>query len=722
MIGTEPGEGILHTAFVISESDSYSSPMLQFENNIQYYITFRVSNRAGIQTNIVQGPVVVATYAPTATGNVTVIPNYQQFIATGGSFEQVMQNTSTYCLFASSVFTALWSPFTDLQSGIDKYQIAVGYLPGSDEVLSYQDTQPLVTMYGSLMYELSPVYFSTMSREPVYISIRGYNNAGYYTTISSNEVYIISEENTYTSWVNDGSNPNTDAEYQVSTNTIECSFSTGVNCPLESIRWAVEAADGLRVLNFTAVEVTDEVFNGSYFLSTHDVSLYNDETYRVIVEALDRSSRIHLLKSDGVTVSTKPLYPGFVEDGPISTHDLNYQESLTSLSGHWSNFGDGSPEQEVAYYEVAVGSDRDYPNTRTNIAPFTNVGSNTSHIFTALDLVPLAQRYYITVRAYAVSGASVDVTSNGIYAGLGHTIVPGTIFVTPYQSNDSIIQAYWSKFESDFPIRLYSWAIGSTQLSSEGLSTICNDMLTNYNDSFDIIDLTDIATNTEAMAENLNLTHGVSYYVTVRAIDDAKKCIVHQSQPIVIDTTAPITRHIYVGPQESRTNVSDGDPYITYIVRDGNIHVYWNAFIDDESGIERYEVALFQDIQCGSTNVENINNSFVALNETSYVFRDYELRTNAFIQVKGYNKAGLYTVLNSEPIIADDYLPVAGTVVDGSDWENDLTYQSDTSSLSAVFSHSLLQPDQENDNPCPLALNFSLASNDGSWTAFQPSR
>jgi len=247
-------------------------------------------------------------------------------------------------------------------------------------------------------------------------------------------------------------------------------------------------------------------------------------------------------------------------------------------------------------------------------------------------------------------------------------------------------------------------------------------MLTNYNDSFDIIDLTDIATNTEAMAENLNLTHGVSYYVTVRAIDDAKKCIVHQSQPIVIDTTAPITRHIYVGPQESRTNVSDGDPYITYIVRDGNIHVYWNAFIDDESGIERYEVALFQDIQCGSTNVENINNSFVALNETSYVFRDYELRTNAFIQVKGYNKAGLYTVLNSEPIIADDYLPVAGTVVDGSDWENDLTYQSDTSSLSAVFSHSLLQPDQENDNPCPLALNFSLASNDGSWTAFQPSR
>ena len=722
MIGTEPGEGNLHTAFVISESESYSSPMLQFEHNTRYYITFRVSNRAGIQTNIVQGPIVTVTYAPIAYGSVTVIPNYQQFIATGGSFEQILQNISTQCLFDSSILTVLWNPFTDLQSGIDEYQIAVGYLPGSDEVLTYQDTQPLVTMYGSLMYELSPVHFTAISREPVYVSIRGYNHARYYTTISSNEVYIVSEENTNTSWVYDGGNPHTDAEYQVSTNKIECTFSTGVNCPLESIRWAVEAADGMRVLNFTAVEISDSVFNGSYFLSSRDVSLYNDETYRVLVEVTDRSGRIYLLKSNGVTVTTKPLYPGFVEDGPISTHDLNYQESLTTIAGHWSNFGDGSPEQEIAYYEVAVGSDRDYPNTRTNIAPFTNVGSNTTHTFTDLNLVPLTQQYYITVRAYAVSGAYADATSNGIYAGLGHTVVPGTISVSLYQSNNTVIQAYWSKFESDFPIRLYSWAIGSMELSSEQLSFFCNDMLSNYDNSFNVFNLTDVGINTEGVADNLNLTQGVLYYVTVRAIDDAKKCIVHQSQPIVIDTTAPVANNIFVGPQESRTNVSEGDPFITYVVRGSDMHVYWNAFTDAESGIERYKVALFQDVQCGSTDVEDTNNSFVALNETSYVFRGYELRDNAFVQVKGYNKAGLYTVLNSQPIVADDYLPVAGAVMDGLEWDDDLTYQSDTSSLSAVFSHLLLQPGQESDNPCPQALNFSLSSNNSAWTTFRPSR
>ena len=726
MIGTTPGEGNLQTAFVIPESTSYSFPVLQFELTLEYYVTFRVSNRAGIQANVVRGPIVVATNVPVATGSVTVVPNYEEYIYNGNSSMQVIpSNNAAQCLFASAILTAFWEPFTDEWSGISKYQISIGYSPGSEEVYSFQDARPLVADFGSLSYEVHPVYFPVASTAPVFVSVRGFNNAGYHTTITSNPIYIISDENTYTGWVYDGGDNQMDIEYQTSTSRIEGTFSTGVNCPLASVQWAVEAADGMRVLNFTTVSISDSrTFNGTYFISSSGLSLYNGETYRIIVKAVDQTGHPYLLKSDGVTVTTKPLFPGFVQDGPLFTHDLNYQESLTTLSGHWSNFGDGTPEQEIAYYEVALGSDREYPSTRTNIVPFTNVGTDTTYTFMDLNLVPLTQQYFITVRAYAVSGAYTDATSNGIIGGLGGTIIPRNIFVTPYLSNATTIAAYWSKFESDFPIRLYSWAVGSEKYSSQELETFCTDRFLNYSESFDIFGFTDVDTDTEAAADNLNLTHGVSYYVTVRAIDDAKKCVAHQaSVPTVIDTTNPVGGKIYVSSHHSRINISEDEPYITYIVKGSDIEVYWSEFIDNESSIDHYEVALIQGSTCGNTTVVNDSISYInVLSDVSYVFEGYTLDSNAFIQVIGYNKAGLYTIINSQPILADEYLPVAGVVKDGQNWNDDLTFQSNLTSLNAIFSHSKLKPDQLTDDPCPMALNFSLDSENAAWTILQPTR
>ena len=726
MIGTVPGEGSLHTAFVISESNSYSSPVLQFELMLEYYVTFRVSNRAGIQANIVQGPIVVATSIPIATGSVTVVPNYKEYVYSRNSSEQVIpQNNAAQCIFASTILTIRWNPFTDERSGISKYQISIGFSPGSDEVYSFQDARPLLASTGSLSYDLSPVYLPPISTAPVYVSVRGFNNAGYHTTISSNEIYVISGENTYAGWVNDGGEPQMDIEYQTSTSRIEGTFSTGVNCPLASIQWAVEAADGMRALNFTALSISDvATFNGSYFLSSNALSLYNGETYRIIVKAVDQTGHPYLLKSDGVTVTTKPLFPGFVQDGPIFTHDLNYQESLTILSGHWSNFGDGTPEQEVAYYEVALGSDREYPNTRTSIVPFTNVGTNTSFTFMDLNLVPLTQQYFITVRAHAVSGAYVDAISDGIIAGLGGTIIPGNIFVTPYQSDFTSVAVYWTKFESDFPIRLYSWALGSEKYSSKELGTFCADRGFDYAESFDVFGFTDVGSNTEATADNLNLTHGMGYYVTVRAIDDAKKCIAYQaSVPIVVDVTDPVGGKIYVGPSQSRINVSDDESYIAYIIEGRDIEAYWSGFVDNESGIDRYKIALILDNECGNTTSINDSISYInVLTEESYVFEGVTLDSVANIRVISYNKAGLYAITDSQPILSDGYRPVAGIVKDGMDWGGDLAFQSDLTSLSAVFSHSKLRPDELTDDPCPMALNFSLSSENPAWTIIQPSR
>jgi hypothetical protein len=73
--------------------------------------------------------------------------------------------------------------------------------------------------------------------------------------------------------------------------------------------------------------------------------------------------------------------------------------------------------QAVAYYEVALGTDRRFPKTRDNIVPFTNVGHNTTITFCGLDLLPGIGMYYFTVKAHSASYSVAMVTSNGFRVG-----------------------------------------------------------------------------------------------------------------------------------------------------------------------------------------------------------------------------------------------------------------------------------------------------------------
>ena len=71
--------------------------------------------------------------------------------------------------------------------------------------------------------------------------------------------------------------------------------------------------------------------------------------------------------------------------------------------------------QEVSYYEVALGTDRRFPNTRDNVKPFTNVGKNKTITFTNLELVQGTAKYFFSVKAYSASYSMALATSNGFY-------------------------------------------------------------------------------------------------------------------------------------------------------------------------------------------------------------------------------------------------------------------------------------------------------------------
>ena len=619
-----------------------------------------------------------------------------------------------------------------------RYEIGLGYSPGNSDLRPYQRFEPTLSAGSTLYHLLTPLDFAAEERRAVYFNVKVCNSASLCSFLSSGPVFIKSELNIIPSWIYDGENLVSDIDYQISTTTISGHFQIGTNCPLASVQWAVESVDGMIVQDYVDINLEDETSGdaaddtNTIFVTTDQVQLFDDETYRILLQAVDLVGEVRILRSNGTTVTTRSLLPGLVKDGSIIGQDLNHQESTTTLYAQWSGFGDGSPEQEIAYYEVAAGSYREFPNTRTDIAPFTNVGLNESHTFTDLDLIPQGVVYYVTVRARAVSGAYADVTSNGITVGFGHEIIPGRIVVPRYQSDTESFSVYWREFESDLPIRSYEWALGSRFLTSEELDAFCADTESNHSTAFDVFGFKYVDLDTAATATDLSLAHNTSYYVTIRAIDQAKKCLAIQNFPgVLIDITAPEPRSgVTAGPPESRINIPDDSEFVVYIQLQERLDVTWENFIDYESAVEGYEVAVFEQTECGNnTLVGDVTPLFDFMSvgtdlHVSFKGLNFVSGVSYTVVVRAINFVGLTSSIYSQPIVVDTAPILPGTIKDGLNWRSDLVFQSDLSMLSGVFTHAKLSPqypgEVQQPGPCLETTFYNLSSLNSAWSSLEP--
>lgn len=627
-----------------------------------------------------------------------------------------------------------------------RYKLGVGYLPGNDDLLTFEPIIPTPFIGGEgsvsrdiLHHQIHPINFTDAHRRGIYFSIQVYNCHELYSILSSNLVYIKSNLTLESSWIYDGNRSNTDAEYQASTTEVSAHVRVGINCPIQMARWTVENADGMLAQDYIEHEIptTEPLSNGNtFFLSSDRITLYHDESYRVLFQGMDYSGEVFILRSNGFTVTTLALRPGQVRDGSIPGQDLNYQEPTNALWAQWLGFGNGSPEQEIEFYEVAAGSDREYPSTRTDIAPFTNVGLNNSHVFYNLNLVPETVTYFITVRAHTVSGAYVDVTSNGISVGYQQGISPGEIVLNRYQSVTTKVSVYWSEFVSDVPIRLYEWALGTRRFTERDLEAFCEITDSNFTDYFEIFGFTGVHLDTTATATGIDLEHNTTYYVVIRAIDQAKKCqAVLSPNGLTVDTTEPIPslhpRSIILGPLESRETVPENEPYVVYVEPEQLIDVSWEDFQDDESGIGSYEVGIFE--QNGGCN--NNTDSLIPIREFVDVGEEHEIsfgkldlkEGRSYVAVvRATNQAGLKSNGYSQPIILDSITPLAGTVKDGDSWENDVVFQSDLSMLSAVLTHAKLPvlslSGTVDNSPCPTVIFYDFQTMSPHWEALSSVR
>ncbi|KAI8519526.1 hypothetical protein Bbelb_027830 [Branchiostoma belcheri] len=609
------------------------------------------------------------------------------------------QEMDAVCQASVTQVAVAWQPFMDPETAITRYEVAVGTVPGGADLRSFRQVPDPDRFFVVKNLDLSNI-------RQVFVTVKGHNAAGLSSVAVSNGVYIskisagLPPLNPLV--VNDGDSGRGDIDFQSHNDEISAHWDlSGDPCPSVRTEWSVVRLDGLEIWPLT------ELAPGANCATLDEFNLRDGETYYAVVRATNQLGYSYSVRSDGVTVKLESLVPGIVCDGPIIGFDLSYQQSVTTLSANWDSFGkdyglgnDAAINGEaveigdhriIDYYEVAVGTDRRYPSTRTNIRPFTNVGRNKTVTFEYLQLIPRTGIYYITVRAVSLASSTAEVTSNGIRVGFGGDIIShGEVQVPRYISSNANITVAWSDFEFTMPILLYQWGITSNRTKLEEMD--CLD-LQNFGKEgypviseehahlFDVYPLTKVGRDTMVQYEGLELQHGQTYHVVVVATDEAAQCAMALTD-VTIDTSPPVQGRVFVG--------SPGDMNVMYTALSDRMEVLWDSYHDNTSGIAQFEVALLSGGDCLLHDKDRLTVEVdfvpVASNQSSYMFVGIDLKADTpyYVTFRAINRADLVTESTTPPILLDRLDPAAGDVKDGLDFKSDATHQSSLTEMKEM--------------------------------------
>ncbi|XP_067659895.1 uncharacterized protein [Haliotis asinina] len=441
----------------------------------------------------------------------------------------------------------------------------------------------------------------------------------------------------------------------------------------------------------------------------------------------------YTIRSNGITIEEDPLLPGQVNDGDVVGFDLEFFRTKTKISANWDNFGSDtsvgsviaenvvpqgragkSSSQDVIYYEVAVGTDRRFPQTRDNIVPFTNVGLNKTVTFFDLDLTPVTTIYYFTVRAHSSSGSKAEVTSNGFSVGFDGGVIAGTIEMKNFVNMNTMLEVPWDGFESKIGMMMYYVALSNNTNAMEykcGQFTERGSMTDETRLSlFNVIDIQNVGTDTYKKFNNLTLAQNGEYYAWVIGADKAGECNMTYHK-FRVDITPPTQGKIRTGPYY--------DLVASYAASSRSLHAYWKDYSDEESGLRCYHVSLVKHATCQDGAVEEVVVPSIEIEAeyNSYKFIDINMESNTpyIVRLTTENNAGLRSVTDSPPALYDSSVPTPGRMVDGVDFTKDISWIGTTSEVKGTFLHHPV-PDT---SACPVRpIRFS----DAGWNFFESNR
>lgn len=267
---------------------------------------------------------------------------------------------------------------------------------------------------------------------------------------------------------------------------------------------------------------------------------------------------------------TPPAQISVVNDGPGP--DIDFTPYQDRLSANWNPSSD--PESGISHYYYCVGTT---PGS-ANLAGWTDNGPNTSVTLTGLHLVNGAT-YYFSVKAKNGAGIPMEsysevTTSDGQTVDTTPplpiaTVNDGSGADIQFTSNPFRLAANWTpSADPESEVVKYYYAIGT----APGIT--------------DVKDWTDNGLNTTAESTGLNLTHGVTYYISVKALNGAGLYSnVTSSNGQMVDTTPPFPISVVYDGVVIGVDIKS-TPSTT------QLSANWTPSTDDECSIIAYYYAI----------------------------------------------------------------------------------------------------------------------------------
>ncbi|MDP7453220.1 MAG: hypothetical protein QGE95_13235, partial [Arenicellales bacterium] len=538
---------------------------------------------------------------------------------------------------STTTLAAAWSGFSDAYSGIEFYEYAIGTTSGGTNVLEWtnNDTSTEVTNV-ELDLDNGLTYF---------ISVRATDLVDNVSDAATTDGITVDTIPPVINTVFEGA-VDQDEDFQGSDTTFTIGWEGSDDASgIAQYEYSVGTTPGdSDVVAWSDAGLVTDAFETS-------LSLSEGVTYFASVRAYDTAGNIsEVLSGDGITVDLTPPELGTVIDG-VET-DLIFTGSVDTLMATWTGFSDNL--SGIEHYEYAVGS---LPGD-SDIYSWISVGMDTTA--TAADLtLDHATPYYQSVRAVdLVNNVSLAMTSNGVItdhsAPVSGAVIDGLTEDENWTESSNTLMLSWSGFsDTTSGLQFYEYAFGSSPGGD------------------DIFPWTDAGLDSMTTDSGLILENDVTYYGSVRAIDNVDNVSVASiSDGITVDLFEPT-----VGiPAEGHPEDLDyqGSP--------DTLAVFWPP--SDEPQLDFYEFSV------GTTPGDSNTVGWINVGvDTNAVVTGLSLVYNVtyYVSLRAFDLAGNRSMTaNSDGITVDLYPPITGVAIDGT--IEDEQFTGSTTTLVASWS------------------------------------
>ncbi|PFX19966.1 Versican core protein [Stylophora pistillata] len=595
-----------------SNSQRYAD--LPFIKNITYHNVLTCWNNAGMQNTVRSNGFRVEYVWP--------IPTHVR----DGSAE----GADLYYLTSAKRVGAHWDPFMDdAVDPVVDYAWGIGTAPGKDDVSRFSSIG-LPTNVEKNLVPNAPGLDVLTSGQKYYNTIKAISARGLSSVGSSNGFTVdssppfITEVTThhevkdqeqksveiYVSW-----SKTKDNESGIKSSAY-CLGTTPLTCVAETIPAGVSTSGII----------------GPFMPQTR-------AAYHVTVFVVNRAGLTSVMSSEKLIFDTTPPSLGIVIDGICQ--DIDFTNSTSTFAIQWRGFKDEESGVTGCSWALIEQSASDNSSSFGNDTVVVRKAVDSGGNFTAgnVSLVPGA-RYISRVTCTNGDGFSSTSSSDGVIvdvtppnAGLIHD-GSSLLFDIQFQFSTTAVTAIWEPFrDHESGLAKYRWGLGTTP------------------DNVDVLEFKDVGMKTSAIAENLTLTHGVRYYITVEATNGAGMTSHGWSDGFIVDNSPPELTELSRG---SRLWLGPG----------GKLTASWKS-LDPESGISKTEFCVGTSSNgCQVKSMTKLTN-----NGTGITCNDCELRHQEtyYITIRVQNGAGLSALATTDEVKVDLTPPSVGQVLPATD-------------------------------------------------------